>query len=314
MDAPRDGTKAESGGTSAAASTPEYNNSAVKKARLQSTLAAFLNDPVLSDVPKKPSISDVDTLINLELGSAMRITVLKLDATSFDVAVMSNATVKDLKLAIKKKVNEVEESKMGHRHISWKHVWANLCLSNQNEKLLHDSSALQDHCVRNNSQVFHFLAFKFYVLYGKSAFVTGFRIRFSSKNPEQETHGHLSSGNQLYVNIVVLSPILRIIGKLFPARLVSVETLKKYLEDEIFPRDNLDTLYFLHPGLQSPLFLATFGRILFTTGGGGSSGLFYKVRYVNRLEFLWDNVGRKEIEMPGFVYEFVEEIFLYTMQ
>ncbi|KAL0438345.1 UNVERIFIED_CONTAM: hypothetical protein Slati_2317500 [Sesamum latifolium] len=30
-------------------------------------------------------------------------------------------------------------------------------------------------------------------------------------------------------------PLLRIIGKLFPARLVSVDTLKKYLEDEIFP-------------------------------------------------------------------------------
>ncbi|KAG8378012.1 hypothetical protein BUALT_Bualt08G0093800 [Buddleja alternifolia] len=200
MDASTDGTTVEGGGTPTAAAdpTPEYNSSVVKKARLQSTLAALLNDPVLADVPKKPSVSDVDTLINLELGSAMRIAVLKLDGTSFgtsiylssafsqtpcyqyvnaanvsvnfgcidfylldfrfwfgceDVAVMSNATVKDLKLAIKKKVNEVEESKMGHRHISWKHVWANFCLSHHNEKLLDDSSALQDYGVRNNSQV-----------------------------------------------------------------------------------------------------------------------------------------------------------------
>ena len=36
-----------------------------------------------------------------------------------DVAVMNSATVKDLKLAVKKKVNEMEQSKMGHRHISW---------------------------------------------------------------------------------------------------------------------------------------------------------------------------------------------------
>lgn len=36
-----------------------------------------------------------------------------------DVAMMNSATVKDLKLAIKKKVNEMEQSKMGHRHISW---------------------------------------------------------------------------------------------------------------------------------------------------------------------------------------------------
>ncbi|GFP98249.1 protein gdap2 homolog [Phtheirospermum japonicum] len=139
-------------------------------------------------------------------------------------------------------------------------------------------------------------------------------------------------------------PILRIIGKYFPARLVSVDTLKKYLEDEIFPsleerpfsvvyvntdvnrcdnfagisalrsiydavpvkvRDNLETFYFLHPGLQSRLFLATFGRVLFSSGG---AGLYGKVKYVTRLEFLWDHIRRKEIEMPEFVYEFDEEM------
>lgn len=84
---------------------------------------------------------------------------------------------------------------------------------------------------------------------------------------------------------------------------MSVDTVKKYLEDEIYPslngrpfsvvyvhtavnkadnfagisalksiydavpaavRDNLDTFYFLHPGIQSRLFLATFGRLFFT--------------------------------------------------
>ncbi|KAM7496680.1 hypothetical protein LguiA_021094 [Lonicera macranthoides] len=91
----------------------EYNSSNVNKARLLSTLAAFLDDPILVDVPKKPTLSDVDTLISLELGSVMYINILKMDRTSF---------VKDLKLAIKKKVNEMEQPKMGHRHISWKHV------------------------------------------------------------------------------------------------------------------------------------------------------------------------------------------------
>lgn len=69
--------------SAAASTTPEYNSSSVKKARLESTLAALLTDPILADVPKKPLLSDVDTLINLELGSAMRLTVLKLDGTSF---------------------------------------------------------------------------------------------------------------------------------------------------------------------------------------------------------------------------------------
>ena len=129
--------------------------------------------------------------------------------------------------------------------------------------------------------------------------------------------------------------ILRIIGKFFPgkkyfsffffrfyvifvicywfrfcwffdsARLVSVEVLKKFLEERIFPKlgkkkfavlyihtgvqrsenfagisslrsvydaipanvkENLEAVYFIHPGLQARLFLATFGRFVFNAG------------------------------------------------
>ncbi|KAL5213689.1 hypothetical protein ABZP36_002841 [Zizania latifolia] len=95
-----------------------YQSSEAKQARLQSILAALLDDPILADVPRKPSLAYVDTLINLELGSAMRVTVVKLDNTSFDVAVLNTATVKDLKMAIRKKINEIEQEQMGHRHIS----------------------------------------------------------------------------------------------------------------------------------------------------------------------------------------------------
>ncbi|XP_061342162.1 U11/U12 small nuclear ribonucleoprotein 25 kDa protein [Gastrolobium bilobum] len=136
----------------------EYNKSSVKKARLNSVLTTLLEDPILGDVPKNPTLMDVDTLISLELGSAMRISVLKLDGDSFDVIVMNSATLKDLKLAIKKKVNDMEQSSMGHRHISWRHVWANYCLSFNNNKLLVDDAALQNFGLRNNSQV-HFVPY-----------------------------------------------------------------------------------------------------------------------------------------------------------
>ncbi|KAL5720685.1 U11/U12 small nuclear ribonucleoprotein [Ranunculus cassubicifolius] len=135
-----------------------YNSNTVKKVRLQSTLSALLADPILADVPKKPTLTEVDTLISLEMGSAMRISVAKMDGTSFDVAVLNSATVKDLKLAIKKKTNEMEQSKMGHRHISWRHVWANFCLSHHNNKLVDDDAVLQDHGIRNNSQI-HFVPY-----------------------------------------------------------------------------------------------------------------------------------------------------------
>lgn len=135
--------------------------------------------------------------------------------------------------------------------------------------------------------------------------------------------------------------ILRITGKFFPARIVSVDSLKKYLEEKIFPklekkpfsvlyvhtdvqrsenfpgisalrsiydaipinvRENLEAVYFLHPGLQSRLFLATFGRFIF------SGGLYGKLRYVSRLDYLWDHVRRNEIEIPEFVYDHDEDL------
>lgn len=135
--------------------------------------------------------------------------------------------------------------------------------------------------------------------------------------------------------------ILRITGKFFPARIVIVDSLKKYLEEKIFPklekkpfsvlyvhtdvqrsenfpgisalrsiydaipinvRENLEAVYFLHPGLQSRLFLATFGRFIF------SGGLYGKLRYVSRLDYLWDHVRRNEIEIPEFVYDHDEDL------
>ncbi|KAH7849322.1 hypothetical protein Vadar_016249 [Vaccinium darrowii] len=135
--------------------------------------------------------------------------------------------------------------------------------------------------------------------------------------------------------------ILRILGKFFPGRILNVDAVKKYLESEIFPklerkpfavlyvhtdversanfagisalrsvydaipvnvRENLEAVYFLHPGLQARLFLATFGRFMF------SGGLYGKLRYVSRLDYLWDHVRRTEIDVPDFVYDHDEDL------
>ncbi|CAK9142797.1 unnamed protein product [Ilex paraguariensis] len=135
--------------------------------------------------------------------------------------------------------------------------------------------------------------------------------------------------------------ILRILGKLFPARVVSVDVLKKYLEEKIFPelegkpfavvyvhtdvekcesfpgisalrsiydaipinvRQNLETVYFVHPGLQARIFLATFGRFML------AGGLYGKLRYVRRVDYLWDHIRRNEIQIPDFVYNHDEDL------
>lgn len=52
--------------------------------RMESLLSTLLQDPILSDVPKRSlSVSDVDVLIDLEFGSAMRLIVTRMDNTSF---------------------------------------------------------------------------------------------------------------------------------------------------------------------------------------------------------------------------------------
>ncbi|CAN1122226.1 Protein GDAP2 homolog [Linum perenne] len=135
--------------------------------------------------------------------------------------------------------------------------------------------------------------------------------------------------------------VLRVIGRYFPSRLVTAEALKKYLDAKIFPKlskkpftvlylhtgvqrsdnfpgisalrsiydaipanvkDNLQAVYFVHPGLQARLFLATFGRFLF------SGGLYGKLKYISRLDYLWEHIRRQEVEIPEFVADHDEDL------
>eukprot|EP01018_Ginkgo_biloba_P005591 Gb_16648 [translate_table: standard] len=130
--------------------------------------------------------------------------------------------------------------------------------------------------------------------------------------------------------------ILRIVGRYLPAPVITGERLKKYIYQKIFnsvsegpfcivyihtsvqsednspgvstlrwiyeelPEDykeRLQVIYFLHPGIRSRLLFATLGRFLL------SGGLYWKLKYINRLEFLWDNVRKGQVEIPDFVCE-----------
>ncbi|XP_047077717.1 ganglioside-induced differentiation-associated-protein 2-like [Lolium rigidum] len=128
--------------------------------------------------------------------------------------------------------------------------------------------------------------------------------------------------------------VVRIVGKYFPARALggrAEEALRAHLQSRILPevgerefvvvymhslvdrgdncpglgavraayqslpavsRERLRAVYFVHPGLQARLFFATVGRFLF------SSGLYEKLRYMSRLEYLWAHVDKTELEVP----------------
>ncbi|KQK00696.1 protein GDAP2 homolog [Brachypodium distachyon] len=138
--------------------------------------------------------------------------------------------------------------------------------------------------------------------------------------------------------------VVRIVGKHFPARALggrAEESLKAYLRERVLPevgerefvvvyvhslvdrgdnfpglgairaayeslpaaaRDRLRAVYFLHPGLQTRLFFATVGRFLF------SSGLYEKLRYMSRLEYLWAHVHKGELEVPECARRHDEEL------
>ncbi|XP_047307685.1 ganglioside-induced differentiation-associated-protein 2 [Impatiens glandulifera] len=128
--------------------------------------------------------------------------------------------------------------------------------------------------------------------------------------------------------------ILRIVGKFFPAPVISSDRLKKYVFSKILTevqegpfcilymhstvqkednnpgltilrwiyeelpsdvKDRLQVVYFLHPGLRSRLAFATLGRFFL------SGSLYWKIKYVSRLQYLWDDIKKAEIEIPEIV-------------
>ncbi|XP_042486920.1 ganglioside-induced differentiation-associated protein 2-like isoform X2 [Macadamia integrifolia] len=60
-------------------------------------------------------------------------------------------------------------------------------------------------------------------------------------------------------------------------------------------KDRLNIVYFVHPGLRSRLVLATLGRLFL------SGGLYWKIKYISRLQYLWDDIKKGEVEIPDFV-------------
>ncbi|XP_075508848.1 uncharacterized protein LOC142545506 [Primulina tabacum] len=131
-------------------------------------------------------------------------------------------------------------------------------------------------------------------------------------------------------------PILRIVGKYFPALVIPGERLKKYVfhkilteipdgpfcivyihstaqKDDNSPgitilrwiyeelpndyKDKLQVVYFIHPGLRSRLVFATLGRFLL------SGGLYWKIKYISRLQYLWQDIKKGDVEIPEFVQE-----------
>ncbi|KAJ4880638.1 Ubiquitin-like superfamily protein [Raphanus sativus] len=97
------------------------------------SLAASLSPLRLIDRRKSFSYSQMpEEPINL--------TVLKLDGSSFDIEVLKTATVGELKMAVEASFSHLHITGLGN--ISWPHVWAQFCLSFEDQRLTNEADNL----------------------------------------------------------------------------------------------------------------------------------------------------------------------------
>ncbi|XP_054464132.1 U11/U12 small nuclear ribonucleoprotein 25 kDa protein isoform X2 [Anoplopoma fimbria] len=114
-------------------------------------LARLVQDPLLCDLPIQVTLEEVNSQIALEYGQAMTVRVLKADGEI--MLVVQNATVLDLKKAIRRFMELKQQREGGVKHVSWRYVWRTYQLIFQGEKLEDDKMRLKDYGIRNRDEV-----------------------------------------------------------------------------------------------------------------------------------------------------------------
>ncbi|XP_008806072.1 uncharacterized protein LOC103718854 [Phoenix dactylifera] len=84
----------------------------------------------------------------------IKLTIIKLDATSFDVQISRTAAVWQLKMAIENIFNN--SAKDGGCNISWSLVWGHFCLSYEGFKLTDDHTTLRSFGIKDGDEL-HFM-------------------------------------------------------------------------------------------------------------------------------------------------------------
>lgn len=80
----------------------------------------------------------------------IRLSVLKLDGSSFDISVVKNPTVAQLKQAVEDAFSHLPKQGIGK--VSWSHVWAQFCLCYEGQKLL-DQDNVGLHDIKDGDQL-----------------------------------------------------------------------------------------------------------------------------------------------------------------
>ncbi|KAF5748175.1 ATP synthase subunit b' isoform 2 [Tripterygium wilfordii] len=82
----------------------------------------------------------------------IKLSVLKLDGSSFDVEVMKTATVAELREAVEAVFSHMPKKGVGK--ISWSHVWGHFCLCFDGQKLLTETDYICNYCIKDGDQLY----------------------------------------------------------------------------------------------------------------------------------------------------------------
>ncbi|XP_057967821.1 uncharacterized protein LOC131157574 [Malania oleifera] len=115
----------------------------------------------------------------------LKLRILKLDGSFFDVHVSRDATISQLKQAVEEVFSSSPEE--GQGRISWSHVWGHFCLCYEDQKLLNDKACIRNIGIKDGDQ----LQFKRHM----SIDYEPFRKETKSQRDACKQYSELSSGS-----------------------------------------------------------------------------------------------------------------------
>lgn len=109
------------------------------------------NDPILSDLHPQVTLEEVSALIEVEHGRAVTVNIQKADGDHWDVVVPREATVLDLKIALKNHVALELSRRNIKKKISWRYIWKNNWLCYNGVQLSDLNAHILDYGIKNKS-------------------------------------------------------------------------------------------------------------------------------------------------------------------
>ncbi|XP_010526219.1 PREDICTED: uncharacterized protein LOC104803841 [Tarenaya hassleriana] len=81
----------------------------------------------------------------------IKLHVLKLDGSSFDINVLKIATVRELKMAVEDAFSHIPNT--GPGKVSWPHVWAQFCLCYEGHRLINETDYIAEFGIKDGNQL-----------------------------------------------------------------------------------------------------------------------------------------------------------------